>query len=160
MPIVLEKIKEKFGAAVLDTHSFRGDDTALIAREKIVEAAKFLKEDPELDFNVLIDLTAVDCLKLDRPHRFEVVYHFYSIAKKHRARLKVPLTEEDPSVDTLTGLWPGANWFEREVWDMFGVKFNGHPNLQRILMYDEFEGHALRKDYPVRKRQPLVGPEN
>jgi len=160
MPIVLEKIKEKFGAAVLDTHSFRGDDTALISRDKIVEAAKFLKEDPELDFNVLIDLTAVDCLNLDRPHRFEVVYHFYSIAKKHRARLKVPLTEEDPSVDTLTGLWPGANWFEREVWDMFGVKFNGHPNLQRILMYDEFQGHALRKDYPVRKRQPLVGPQN
>jgi len=160
MPIVLEKIKEKFGSAVLDTHSFRGDDTALISRDKIVEAAKFLKEDPELDFNVLIDLTAVDCLNLDRPHRFEVVYHFYSIAKKHRARLKVPLTEEDPSVDTLTGLWPGANWFEREVWDMFGVKFNGHPNLQRILMYDEFQGHALRKDYPVRKRQPLVGPQN
>lgn len=160
MPIVLEKIKEKFGAAVLDTHSFRGDDTALISRDKIVEAAKFLKEDPELDFNVLIDLTAVDCLKLDRSHRFEVVYHFYSIAKKHRVRLKVPLTEEDPSVDTLTGLWPGANWFEREAWDMFGVKFNGHPNLQRILMYDEFQGHALRKDYPVRKRQPLVGPQN
>ena len=160
MSIFLDKIKEKFGAAVLDTHSFRGDDTALISRDKIVEAAKFLKEDPELDFNVLIDLTAVDCLNLDRPHRFEVVYHFYSIAKKHRARLKVPLTEEDPSVDTLTGLWPGANWFEREVWDMFGVKFNGHPNLQRILMYDEFQGHALRKDYPVRKRQPLVGPQN
>ena len=160
MSIFLDKIKEKFGAAVLDTHSFRGDDTALISRDKIVEAAKFLKEDPELDFNVLIDLTAVDCLNLDRPHRFEVVYHFYSIAKKHRARLKVPLTEEDPSVDTLTGLWPGANWFEREVWDMFGVKFNGHPNLQRILMYDEFQGHALRKDYPVRKRQPLVGPKN
>ena len=160
MSIFLDKIKEKFGAAVLDTHSFRGDDTALISRDKIVEAAKFLKEDPELDFNVLIDLTAVDCLNLDRPHRFEVVYHFYSIAKKHRVRLKVPLTEEDPSVDTLTGLWPGANWFEREVWDMFGVKFNGHPNLQRILMYDEFQGHALRKDYPVRKRQPLVGPQN
>ncbi len=160
MSMILEKIKEKFGEAVLETHSFRGDDTAIIVKEKIVEAAKFLKEDPELDFNVLIDLTAVDCLKLDKPHRFEVVYHFFSVAKKHRVRLKVPLTEEDPVVDTLTGLWPIANWFEREAWDMFGVKFQGHPNLQRILMYDEFQGHPLRKDYPVSKRQPLVGPQN
>ncbi len=158
--MILEKIKANFGQAVLETHSFRGDDTALVSREKIFELAKFLKEDPELDFNILMDLTAVDYLKMEKPYRYEVVYHFFSLAKKHRVRIKVPLTEENPSVATLTSLWPIANWFEREVWDMFGIRFEGHPNLKRIMMYEEFVGHPLRKDYPVRKRQPLIGPKN
>ena len=93
--------------------------------------------------------------------RFTVVYHFYSMAKKHRLRLQVPVEDEtSPEVDSLTSLWPGANWLEREVWDMFGIVFRGHPDLKRILMYEEFEGHPLRKDYPVSKRQPLIGPLN
>ncbi len=94
------------------------------------------------------------------PSRFAVVYHFYSMAHKHRLRLVVPVGEADPRVDSLTDLWPGANWLEREIWDMFGIGFRGHPNLKRILMYEEFEGHPLRKDYPVNKRQPLIGPVN
>ncbi len=93
-------------------------------------------------------------------YRFDVVYHFYSSTRNHRLRLKVPLTSADPVVESLAGLWHSANWFEREVWDMFGVRFTGHPNLKRILMYEEFQGHPLRKDYPVRKRQPLIGPAN
>ncbi len=92
--------------------------------------------------------------------RFAVVYHFYSLEHKHRLRLVVPVPESDLEVDSLTPLWAGANWLEREVWDMFGIRFRGHPNLKRILMYEEFEGHPLRKDYPVNKRQPLVGPLN
>ncbi len=92
--------------------------------------------------------------------RFTVVYHFFSGAHRHRLRLVVPLDEADAEVDSLTPLWPGANWLEREVWDMFGITFRGHPDLKRILMYDEFEGHPLRKDYPVDKRQPLIGPLN
>ncbi len=92
--------------------------------------------------------------------RFVVVYHFFSTTHKHRLRLVVPVGDEDPEVDSLTSLWPGANWLEREVWDMFGIVFRGHPNLKRILMYEEFEGHPLRKDYPVNKRQPLIGPLN
>ena len=92
--------------------------------------------------------------------RFTVVYHFYSTAHKHRLRLVVPVEEDDAEVDSLTSLWPGANWLEREVWDMFGISFKGHPDLRRILMYQEFEGHPLRKDYPVNKRQPLIGPVN
>jgi NADH-quinone oxidoreductase subunit C len=90
--------------------------------------------------------------------RFTVVYHFYSTTLKHRLRFVVPLEETDPEVDSVTTLWAGANWFEREVWDMFGIRFRGHPDLRRLLMYDEFEGYPLRKDYPVKKRQPLVGP--
>jgi NADH-quinone oxidoreductase subunit C len=92
--------------------------------------------------------------------RFAVVYHFYSLALKHRLRLSVPVEEDDAKVDSITSLWGGANWLEREVWDMFGVEFEGHPDLKRILMYEEFEGHPLRKDYPVKKRQPLIGPVN
>jgi NADH-quinone oxidoreductase subunit C len=93
--------------------------------------------------------------------RFVVVYHFFSVPLKHRLRLEVPLVEEDEAeVDSLTSLWAGADWLEREVWDMFGIRFRGHPNLKRILMYEEFVGHPLRKDYPVNKRQPLIGPVN
>ena len=93
-------------------------------------------------------------------YRFEVVYHFYSATHNHRLRLKVPLTLADPVVDSLAELWASANWYEREVWDMFGIRFTGHPNLRRILLYEEFQGHPLRKDYPARKRQPLIGPLN
>ena len=92
--------------------------------------------------------------------RFVVAYHFFSLQHKHRLRLVVPLDETDAELDSLTSLWAGANWLEREVWDMFGIRFHGHPNLSRILMYEEFEGHPLRKDYPVNKRQPLIGPVN
>ena len=93
-------------------------------------------------------------------YRFEVVYHFYSSRHNHRLRVKVPLTAAEPTLASLTDLWASANWYEREVWDMFGIGFTGHPNLTRILMYEEFQGFPLRKDYPVRKRQPLVGPVN
>ena len=92
--------------------------------------------------------------------RFAVIYHFYSMQHKHRLRLVVPLEESSPELASLTSLWAGANWLEREVWDMFGIHFSGHPDLKRILMYEEFEGHPLRKDYPVAKRQPLIGPVN
>jgi NADH-quinone oxidoreductase subunit C len=92
--------------------------------------------------------------------RFAVVYHFYSTDHKHRLRLVVPVEESEAELDSLTPLWPGADWLEREVWDMYGIRFSGHPNLKRILMYEEFEGYPLRKDYPVDKRQPLIGPVN
>jgi NADH-quinone oxidoreductase subunit C len=92
--------------------------------------------------------------------RFAVVYHFFSLPLKHRLRMEVLLQGDEPEVDSVTSLWAGADWLEREVWDMFGIRFRGHPNLKRILMYDEFVGHPLRKDYPVNRRQPLIGPVN
>lgn len=92
--------------------------------------------------------------------RYTLVCHFYSTTHKHRLRLVVALDEDEPEVDTLSELWPAANWLEREVWDMFGIRFKGHPDLKRILMYEEFEGHPLRKDYKVNERQPLIGPVN
>ena len=95
-----------------------------------------------------------------RGARFAVVYHFFSLEHKHRLRLVVPVVEARAELDSVTSLWAGADWLEREVWDMFGIRFQGHPDLKRILMYEEFEGHPLRKDYPVNKRQPLIGPVN
>lgn len=156
--ITLKKLKERFPNSVIETHSFRGDDTAVVKRVDILEICHFLKDDPDLSYNFLMDLTAVDYLG-KKEMRFEVVYHFYSLKKKHRVRIKVPLSESDPTIDSLTPLWAVANWFERECWDLYGIRFNGHPDLRRILLYEEFEGHPLRKDYPIDKRQPLVLPE-
>jgi NADH-quinone oxidoreductase subunit C len=161
----LERVQEHFSTHIIETHAFRGDETAIIHPSSLLTIAKFLKETPELDFNFLMDLTAVDYLfyaggRIQKEFRFEVVYHFFSLKFNHRIRIKVPVDEKDPEVDTLNDLWVSANWYEREVWDMYGIKFRGHPNLKRILMYEEFQGHALRKDYPVNKRQPLIGPQN
>jgi len=154
----LKRIQEQFADSVLKVHSDLGEDTVIIPRNKLLELAKFLKEDPELNFDYLIDVTAVDFWK--RKPRFEVVYHFFSMSKGRRLRVKVPVPEPDPELDTLNELWPVANWLEREVWDMYGIRFKGHPDLRRILMYPEFEGHPLRKDYPIAKRQPLIGPKD
>ena len=123
---------------------------------------RWCRDEPELRFDVLMDLTAVDYLKYpgreDGP-RFEVVYHLFSVGHNHRLRLKVRVDEDDAQVPTAVDLWPIANWLEREVWDMFGVRFAGHPDPRRLLMYEEFVGHALRKDYPINRRQPLIGPQ-
>ena len=209
-------VQERFPRHVIGTHAFRGQETILLKREGLLELARFLRDDPPMRFDFLMDLSAVDYLKFcksqsssptlvtpsplpyymtskpvtetwtrlpapdallrsakqseasgvqaegvsDDGHRFDVVYHVYSSVHNHRLRVKVPLTTADPVVDSLTGLWEAANWFEREVWDMFGIRFTGHPNLKRILMYEGFNGHPLRKDYPIRKRQPLIGPLN
>jgi len=155
--IVLDRLRERFPADVVSTHSDFGDDTALVRRERIVEILAFLRDDPELLFDFAMDLTGVDYLG-EEP-RFEVVYHLYSLEKKHRVRIKVRLHEEDPVIDTAVPVWPGIDWYEREAWDMYGIVFRGHPNLKRILLYEAFEGHPLRKDYPKAKRQPTIGPE-
>lgn len=156
MPNLHTQLQERFPDAVLETHAHVGDETVVVKRDSLQEISAFLKNDAAFDMNVLMDLTAVDGLDLKWKPRFQMVYHFYSLAHNHRLRIKVPVEEKEASVPTLTGLWPIANWFEREVWDMFGIRFDGHPDLRRILMYDKFQGHALRKDYPWNKRQPIV----
>ena len=159
--MILEKIREKFLDDVVETQEFRGELAAVVHKAVIVDVMKFLKTDPALDFNMLMDLTAVDYSALERPGpRFHVVYHLYSLRRGHRVRVKAGVEEADPVIDSLTGLWPAADWFEREAWDMFGIRFNGHPHLKRILMYEGFEGHPLRKDYPYNQRQPLLVPKN
>ena len=159
---LLQRLRDRFGAAIVDTHEFRGDTTAVVDRTMLVDALRFCRDEPALAFDMLTDLTAVDYLKFpgreDGP-RFEVVYHLYSLAHNHRLRLKVVVDEDDAVVPTAVPLWPIANWLEREVWDMFGVRFEGHPDPRRLLMYEQFVGHALRKDYPINRRQPLIGPK-
>ena len=132
----------------------RGEVVVVVERAAIGGALRTLRDHPELRFEMLSDLTVVDYH--GRAPRFEVVYQLYSITHNHRLRVKVPLPEEDPVVPSAAPLWKSANWAEREAWDMFGIRFAGHPDLRRILMYPEFEGHPLRKDYPVDGRQPLV----
>jgi NADH-quinone oxidoreductase subunit C len=158
---ILVRLTESFRDPILETHDFRGDHTAVVDRSAIFDVLGFCRDDPALRFEVLMDLTAVDYLGYpgrEDGTRFEVVYHLYSLTHNHRVRLKVPVEQGDPVVPTAVPLWPVANWFEREVWDMFGIRFEGHPDLRRLLMYEEFPGHPLRKDYPVNKRQPLIGP--
>ncbi len=155
--LVLEKLQAKLGSAVLETHSHLGDDTAVVAPDVWRAAAQMLRDDPALDFDLFVDLCAVDYP--DREPRFELVLHLYSVGKRHRIRLKTRVGDaegEHAEVESLVPVWSGANWFERETFDMMGIVFRGHPDLRRILMYPEFEGHPLRKDYPANRTQPLV----
>ncbi len=139
----------------------QGDPLVYIKREAVSKVLKALKEDAGLSFDVLMDLFAVDYLHWEeKADRFEIIYNLFSSTKLHRLFVKVAVPEREPSLDSVASVWPAADWFEREVWDMFGVSFKGHPNLKRILMYEEFKGHALRKDYLYNKRQPLIGPMN
>jgi NADH-quinone oxidoreductase subunit C len=159
---LLETIKIRFASALVESHAEHVDATVVVSRDAVREVLRICRDEPELGFDMLMDLTAVDYLRFpgreDGP-RFEVVYHLYSLSHNHRLRLKVRVDEDDAVVPSAVPLWPIANWFEREVWDMFGVRFEGHPDPRRLLMYEEFVGHPLRKDYPVNRRQPLIGPK-
>lgn len=154
----LRRLLQSHAGAVLATHAQHGDATAIVRPEHLVDVMRFLRDTPGLDFEMLSDVTCVD--RLPAEPRFEMVYHLYSVTRSHRVRVKVGLPGEGPEIDTLISVWPAANWMEREVWDLYGVRFRGHPDPRRILLYEEFEGHPLRKDYPKERRQPLVGPRN
>jgi NADH-quinone oxidoreductase subunit C len=132
----------------------RGQAVVVVAADAVAPTLQRLRGDPELAFDFLADLSAVDYL--GRTPRYEVVYQLQSIERHHRLRAKVAVDHPDPVVPTVSHLWKSALWAEREVWDMFGIRFAGHPDLRRILMYPEFEGHPLRKDYPLNQRWALV----
>jgi NADH-quinone oxidoreductase subunit C len=153
---VLERLRARFAERVIETSSFRGDDEARVAPADWLEVATFLRDDAECAMNHFVDITAVDYPEREPElPRFDVLLLVRSLTTKQRIRLKTRVRVDEP-LATLSGVWQGANWTEREVWDMFGVKFAGHPDLRRILLYEEFEGHPLRKDYPINKTQPLV----
>lgn len=148
-------------AGVMPEGAPNGDQMIVVKKEGVPDLMSVLRNDADFQFDLLMDLSCVDYLHWEeKENRFEIIYNLFSLKKNHRLIVKVPLNETDPAVPSVTAIWPAANWYEREVWDMFGVRFNGHPNLKRILMYEEFQGHALRKDYPYNRRQPLVGPLN
>ncbi len=149
------RLQQQFGSAILAQHAAHGDDTLVVQRAVWRDIMRFLRDDPDLHYDFLMDLTAVDYLVMGHTPRYEVVAHLYSLAHNQRVRLKAPVPDDDPRIDSLMPVWEGANWFEREVYDMFGITFDGHPDLRRILLYQGFEGHPLRKDYPQDKEQPL-----
>jgi len=150
---LLPAIQAKLGAKVIETSHPQGDDVLVLDRGGLCESFRLLKQD--FDFDFLSDITAVDYWGKKEP-RFEVVYQIVSRARRARLRVRVPVPENDPAVESLVPLWRGASFMEREVWDLFGIRFIDHPDLRRVLLYDEFVGHPLRKDYPVNLTQPRV----
>ena len=185
---LLQKVIARLGSLVVEHHSFRGDDRIHVARENILAAARALRDSPELNFDLLLDVTCIDYfgqpddfesapktwdrnqnlirkraesrhrvnlpVRGDAP-RFAVVYHLVSTRLFHRLRVKCRVPEDDPVIASLSGLWLGANWLERETFDLYGIRFAGHPDLRRIYLYQEFVGHPLRKDYAKHDEQPL-----
>ena len=144
-------LKEKFGEAVLSTTEFRGEQTLHVSLASAKPLLKYCRD--ELSFDYLVDLSTLD--HMGEEPRFEVVYEIYGYGHHEhlRVRAKIPDGEDVP---TVCDVWPTANWHEREAWDLYGIRFRGHPDLRRILMYEELVGHPLRKDYPIDKRQPLI----
>jgi NADH-quinone oxidoreductase subunit C len=156
---IAARVDEQFGPRILQNYNFRGQYAVTIRPEDLRAVLLFLRDSPGLDFEWLVDVGGVDYLGYDdREWRFEVVYQMYSMARNHRFRVKVAVVDDTIHVPTVWDLWGVANWMEREVWDLYGVVFDGHPNLRRILCHDEFVGHALRKDYPIQRRQKLSKP--
>jgi len=144
---VVHKLREWDAQAVAEVIEFRGETTVVVPREHLRRAAEFLAGEASLDFSYLSDITTVDRFPLEP--RFEVNYHLVALERRDRLRLKVRVQGADPVVASVTSIWPTANWHERENFDLFGIRFEGHPNLSRILMPDDWEGFPLRKDYPV-----------
>ena len=165
---VLDALTAKFPSAVVRTASSHTDDVAWIKRDNLLEVATWLKTDPAMQLDAPVFVTAIDWIDWrpvgappeaawseDKP-RFTVCFQLRSSTHKHRVRLEVEVTETDPRVPSLSSLWPAFDWQERETFDMYGIHFDGHPDLRRIYLYEEFVGYPLRKDYPKEKRQPLV----
>ncbi|MBD3413717.1 MAG: NADH-quinone oxidoreductase subunit C [Candidatus Aminicenantes bacterium] len=148
-----EQLKKQFDEKIRSVTTDLGDIVIQVQKESVAEVLGFLKHKPQ-DYSMLLDLTCVD--NKGKKPRFEMVYHIFSLSKNHRLRIKCRVPEQDLKVESLCSLWKNANWLEREVYDMFGIQFSGHPDLRRLFMYHGFEGYPLRKDYPLRKRQPKI----
>lgn len=144
---IIERLQAQFPSAIRGSEEFRNDLTVTVRTGEVVPVAQFLKDDPALAFDMLIDVCGVDRYRDEE--RFEVVYTLYSLSHKRYLRLKVLANEVSPTVPSLTAVWAAANWHEREAFDMFGIKFSGHPDLRRLYMPEEFDYYPLRKDFPL-----------
>lgn len=152
---IADYLKSVYSEQVVRVTEELGDVVVHCKRDYTKVFLEHCKNDADLDFKMLVDITAVDWMD-SRPERFEVVYQLLSLSKKIRLTVTVAVGEERPEIDSVVSLWQGASFMEREVWDMFGISFFGHPDLRRVLMYEEFVGHPLRKDYPIQGKQPRV----
>ena len=145
--VVAELLRSWNPKAVAEVSEFRGETTIVVPRELLRAAAEHCRQHAGLQYNLLTDATCLD--RYPHEPRFELNYHLVSIPRREKVRLKVKLSGNDPVVDSLVLVWPGANWLEREIFDLFGIRFSGHPDLRRILLPDDWEGYPLRRDYPV-----------
>jgi NADH-quinone oxidoreductase subunit C len=145
--VVVERLRAWSPNAISEIIEFRGETTIVLPRNLLRDAALRCRDDKALQFNLLSDATCLDRYPLEP--RFELNYHLVSIPQRQRVRLRVRLPGDDPVVDSLVPVWPGANWLEREIFDLFGIRFNEHPDLRRILLPEDWEGYPLRRDYPV-----------
>jgi NADH-quinone oxidoreductase subunit C len=145
--VVVAGLRAWSANAIENVIEFRGETTVVVARKNLRSVAERCRDDHALQFNLLTDATCVDRFPMEP--RYELQYHLVSIPLRQKVRIRVPLFGNDPVVDSLVPVWPGANWLEREIFDLFGIQFTGHPDLRRILLPDDWEGHPLRKDFPV-----------
>ncbi|NJD21950.1 MAG: NADH-quinone oxidoreductase subunit C [Melioribacter sp.] len=145
--LIIEKVKEKFSESVEEISDFRDDLSITIKKDQIVNLGRFLKENSDLQFIMCKDVTAIDWAT--RKKRFTTVYHIYSFKLNYTLRLKSNIDDDPPTIETVSPIWPSANWYERETWDMYGIKFINHPDLRRMYMPEGFEHHPLKKDFPV-----------
>lgn len=145
--IILNQLKAHLSNVQVETTQFRDELTIQVQKKDVVEVCKLLKQNDELKFLVCEDVTAIDWAR--KQDRFTVVYHLFSMKNKFRLVVKSDVDESDCSIDSVSSVWRAANWQEREVYDMYGIKFNNHPDLRRMYMPEEFEYHPLRKDFPV-----------
>lgn len=143
-------VQQAFGDAVKDIKEFRGETTLIIAVPQIEAVTRYLRDTVGLTYNYLSDISAVDYYpEYTRPERFGLSYHLYSMLYNRRLRVKLFVPEDDPVVQTLTNVWPAANWLEREIYDLMGITFEGHPNMTRLMMPADWNGHPHRKDHPL-----------
>ena len=145
--LIPQKLKEKFPSTEIEVSDYRDELTIMFDKKNIVDVCSFLKSDAELEFVWCSDITAIDWAT--RRNRFTVVYNIFSMKHNFRLRLKCDVDESDFTIDTVSSVWQAANWQERETYDMYGIKFNNHPDLRRMYMPEEFEYHPLRKDFPL-----------
>lgn len=153
---LIDKLRARLGERILSAHAWRGDQAVEVGRDDLIEVVTAIQADDGLGMNMLVDLTVVDLLDMGLTPRFEVVYHFLNTRTMDRLRLKVRVPEDDCRIASLTPLFKAAHWAEREAWEFYGVVFSGHPDLRHILLYPEFQGYPLRKDYPKHGEQPRL----
>ena len=148
-PEVKALVEAGYGQEIVSSKRFRGQDFLIVRKERIVGLLTVLRDHTELDYKLVSDLFGVDLLGFETEPRFEVVYSLYSLKTNRRIVVKAQVSEDDPAIETTSGVWPAAEWAEREIYDLFGISFQNHPDLRRILMPDDWIGHPLRKDFPL-----------
>ena len=156
---IADRLRAEFSGEILQSYSNQGQTAVIVRPGRIVDILRWLRDSDDLRMNHLRSLCGVDNARRKDPglSRFEVVYNLYSIPLRHEIRLRAEVSEKDPVIDSVVGLWAGADWLERETYDLMGIRFNGHPNLQRVLLPEDWVGHPLRKDYPLKGKEEWAG---